>query len=59
MKPIISKTFSVQCLLCKYYDTKNAKCPAFDKISLEVFNGTIKHDKILPNQKGEYIFTER
>jgi len=43
---------------CKYYNG-NAICLAFDKIPLDIFYERISHDKIIEDQKGDYVFTPK
>jgi len=48
-----------QCLECYYYikyDGINFNCEAFRKGPDNVFDNTIKHNKIIEGQIGNYIF---
>ncbi|MBU1101424.1 MAG: hypothetical protein KKA84_13575 [Bacteroidetes bacterium] len=69
---MIDKEFSVSiygsCILCAHFDkdswlksppeTVVRKCPAFEVIPLDIWEGQVQHMSILPDQKGEYVFTE-
>ena len=46
---------------CKhFYRSKPGfSCKAFDLIPKEIIDGKVEHNKILPGQKGNYIFEER
>ncbi len=49
---------SVICNNCKHR-IKAGKCKAFDNIPDEIIFGDNDHKKVLPGQKGNYVFTPK
>lgn len=48
----------MSCWDCKHFDIKTHSCPAFDGfIPITIASGDVPHDKVLPKQKGTYVFT--
>ena len=47
--------YEVVCGGCKHY-LADLECLAFDNIPKEILNGTVKHDKPIEGQKGDYIY---
>ena len=46
------------CGECKHF-TGSLKCKAFDKIPIEILSGENDHEKPLPGQKGDFVFTPK
>ncbi len=50
--------FKIPCNDCKHFahSIKGPECKAYDKIPNDILLGRVEHDKVLPGQKGNFIF---
>ena len=50
-------SFSPVCSRCVHLlDVGKRSCKAFDNIPMEIWKGFDKHDSVLSNQKGVFVF---
>ena len=58
MRDYIDESYDYQCSNCKNNPNGGLVCKAFDIIPEEYLNDARKHNKVVPGQKGDFVFEQ-